>query len=61
MERIIKKDGYVYSVDNWWQKGFEIYRYLGKDPDDPRWFEELKPVEKEEVKPKRIKKNKVEE
>ena len=56
MERIIKKDGYVYSVDNWWQKGFEIYRYLGKDPDDPRWFEELKPVEKEEVKPKRIKK-----
>ena len=39
MEKIIKKDGYVYAVENWWNKGFESYYYLGKDPDDPRWSE----------------------
>jgi len=40
MEKIIKKDGKVYAVENYWQKGFEIYHYLGLDPD---YVEEEKP------------------
>ena len=37
MEQIIKKDGFVYLVQNWDRKGFEIYHNMGKDIDDPRW------------------------
>ena len=33
MEKIVKKDGYVYLVKNWEQKGFETFYNLGKDPD----------------------------
>lgn len=40
MERIIKKNGFVYLVQHWDKKGFEIYHNLGKDIDDPRWKEE---------------------
>ena len=50
MDRIIRKDGYVYLVEHWDRKGFETYYNLGKDPDDLRW------VEKEE-KPKKKKKS----
>lgn len=51
MERIIKKDGYVYLVKGE-KKGFETFYNMGKDPDDPRWKEQVeKPKEKEE-KPK---------
>jgi len=47
MNRIIKKDGYVYLVQNWDNKGFETYHNLGKDIDDPRWYEqEEKPKQK---------------
>ena len=60
MDKIIKKDGYIWAVENYLNKGFETYRKLGKDPDDPRWFEEVKQIE-EEIKKKRIRKNKVEE
>ena len=37
MEKIIKKDGYVYLVQDWDRKGFETFYNLGKDIDDPRW------------------------
>ena len=37
MEKIIKKDGYVYLVQDWDKKGFETYTNMGKDIDDPRW------------------------
>ena len=40
MEQIIKKDGFVYLVQNWDRKGFEIYHNMGKDFDDPRWKEQ---------------------
>lgn len=45
MEKIVKMNGYVYLVENASQKGFETYYNLGKDPDDPRWYEvnEAKP------------------
>lgn len=47
MEKIIKKDGYIYLVEHWDRKGFETYYNLGKDPDDLRWFEkEEKPKQK---------------
>lgn len=39
MEKIIKKNGYVYLVQNWDRKGFETFYNLGKDPNDLRWFE----------------------
>lgn len=41
MERIIKKNGYVYLLqENDSQGRFNTYYYLGKDPDDPMWKEE---------------------
>ena len=62
MEKIIKKDGYVYLVKG--DKGFETYYNLGKDPDDPRWNEgeDLEIVEKDDIievvpKPKKTKKS----
>lgn len=63
MPNVIKKiDGYVYLVENAAQKGFETYYNMGKDIDDPRWFEDeekLEIVEKEddiiEIKPKKVK------
>jgi hypothetical protein len=39
MEKIIKKDGYVYAYDANDKKGFETFYNMGKDPDDPRWNE----------------------
>ena len=33
MEKIIKKDGYVYLVQDWDRKGFETFYNLGKDPE----------------------------
>lgn len=40
MNRIIKKDGYVYLVEGE-RKGFETYHNLGKDKDDPIWEKEV--------------------
>lgn len=40
MEKIIKMNGYVYAYDANDKKGFETYYNMGKDPDDPRWFED---------------------
>ena len=40
MEVKIKRDGYIYLVENAFQKGFETYHNLGKDLDDPRWKDE---------------------
>lgn len=37
MEKIIRKDGFVFLVQDWDKKGFETYYNLGKDPDDERW------------------------
>jgi len=49
MDKIVKKDGYVFLAQNWDRKGFETYYNLGKDPDDPRWNEqEEKPKQKRE-------------
>ena len=36
----IKMNGYVYAYDANDKKGFETYYNMGKDPDDPRWFED---------------------
>lgn len=33
MNKIVKKDGYVFLVQDWDKKGFETYHNLGKDPD----------------------------
>jgi hypothetical protein len=66
MEKIIKKDGYVYAYDANDKKGFETFYNMGKDPDDPRWKEgeDLEIVEKDdiiEVVPKKGKTNKKED
>lgn len=37
MEKIVRKNGYVYLVQDWDKKGFETYYNLGKDVDDPMW------------------------
>lgn len=56
MEKIVKKDGYVYLVKNWEQKGFETFYNLGKDPDcmekktKKKNEEEVKKNEEEEKK-----------
>lgn len=44
MEYILKKDGYVYLVRG--DKGFETFYNMGKDPEDDRWAEDLKPKKK---------------
>ena len=47
MNKIIKKDGYVYLVTG----DVHITRtYLGKDPDDPRWSDDVKPKRKKKQK-----------
>ena len=65
MPNVYKKmNGYVYLVENAFQKGFETYHNMGKDPDDPRWYEELEIIEKDdiiEVVPKKGKKTKKED
>ena len=49
MEKIIKQNGYVYLVQDLYRKGFETYINMGKDPDDPRWYEkEEKPKQKKD-------------
>lgn len=54
MEYILKKDGYVYLVqENDTAGRFPTYYNLGKDPDDPMWKEE---VEEMKSKKKRTKK-----
>ena len=50
MERIEKRNGYVYLVDG--KKGFETHFKLGKDPDDPMWKEEIKEIKKPKKKTK---------
>lgn len=46
MQKIIKKNGFVYLVENWDRKGFETYHNMGKDIDDPKWKEEVKDMTK---------------
>lgn len=46
MERIIKRDGYVFLVKDWERKGFETYHNLGKDPNHPMWHEEIEEMKK---------------
>ena len=48
MNRIEKIDGYVYLVEiKDHNEKFKTYYNLGKDPNDPRWFEnEEKPKQK---------------
>lgn len=64
MNKIIRKDGYVFLVEG--EKGFETFHNLGKDFDDPRWHEKEEveiietPIE-EEIKPKKISKKKSED
>ena len=51
MEKIIKKDGYVFFVEHYENKGFETYHNLGKDPDSEMWKEqEEKPKPKKKTK-----------
>jgi len=47
MDKIVKKDGYVYLVENFYKKGFETYHNLGKDPENERWKE--KPISKKKA------------
>ena len=43
MQYIEKKDGYVYMVvENSVDGRFKTYYNLGKDPDSPMWFNEVK-------------------
>lgn len=56
MDKIIKKDGYVFLVQDWDRKGFATYYNLGKDFDDPRW-EEKDNEEKPKQKKGKIKKD----
>lgn len=43
MQYIEKKDGYVYMVvENSTDGRFKTYYNLGKDPDSPIWFDEVK-------------------
>lgn len=42
MNKIEKKDGYVYLVEDCDKKGFETYCNLGKDIDSPIWEDEIK-------------------
>lgn len=44
MGKIIKKNGYVYDVENYWQKGFETFHLMGKDPDSEMWKEEINQI-----------------
>ena len=55
MDKIIKKDGYVFLVQDCEKKGFETYINMGKDIDDPRWEE--KEDEKPKQKRKKVKKD----
>lgn len=54
MEKIIKKDGFVYLVEG--DRGFETIRNMGKDIDDPRWKEEVEKMVHN--KPKKVDKKK---
>lgn len=56
MEKIVHKEGKVFLVQDYDMKGFETYIYLGKDEEDPRWFEEVKELKTQ--KNEKSKKNK---
>lgn len=53
MEKIVRKNGYVYLVEG--EKGFETFYNLGKDIDDPKWGEEAKEIKKKYEKKKKKK------
>lgn len=53
MEKIVKKDGYVYLVQDFDRKGFETFYKLGKDIDSPMWKEEVKEMSQEKPKKKK--------
>ena len=55
MEKIIKKDGYVYAYDANDKKGFETFYNLGKDIDDPRWDEKIEEINTEKPKKRKEK------
>lgn len=53
MKKIIKQNGYIYL-----REGYGVFvtdYYLGKDPDDPRWKEEITELG---IKPKKKNKKK---
>ena len=56
MEVKIKREGYIYLVENAFQKGFETYHNLGKDLDDPRWKDEKAEIDETLEKKSRKKK-----
>ena len=41
MERIERKNGYVYLVTG--MEGFETYFNMGRDPDSTMWSDDVKP------------------
>ena len=51
MERLVKINGYVYSVSG--DKGFETFYNMGKDIDDPMWKEETDKMKKKWKKSKK--------
>ena len=56
MDKIIKKDGFVYLVQGD-KKGFETFYNMGKDIDDPRWKEEVEEMSQEKPKKRKEKKS----
>ena len=49
MNKIVKKDGYVFLVkENDAYGRFPTYYNMGKDPDDPRWEDKPKKTKKSE-------------
>lgn len=62
MEKIVRKNGYVYLVQDWDKKGFETFYNLGKDPNDTRWQDDeiikevIEEIEEEKIKKRHIKK-----
>jgi len=51
MQRIVKKNGFVYLVEG--EKGFETFYNLGKDIDSPIWKEEVKKMKNSKTKKKK--------
>lgn len=45
MNKIIKRDGFVFLVEGD-RKGFETYYNLGKDETDPMWKDEVDEINK---------------
>ena len=55
MEKIIKKDGYVYMAEI--EPAYSTWVNLGKDPDSEIWKEEIEEMNIEKTKRKNTKKS----